>query len=272
MMVRNRHCIAFVLLAVTSVVSAQEPAKSGEPGKAVTGAKDKEARGKKWGSDSETRMERVVDVLNLSKTQQVKVAKVFEAYQARLDELKEAYGPSPEDKIRRKALRDALREAMEKGDERRKREVLTQIRAIRESREGRKQPAREMLEEAQAELHDGIAVLLRRGQKEDFEILWQVGFFQRGRWGGPGKDSRVLLVLVGRLTDLSVSQKQKVADLFKQFNAAEEKQKTTPTDPKASRQRLDKLYEDVLALLTKEQRAKIKRQLRGTSRKLNADG
>src|SRR6185436_11487263 len=108
-------------------------------------------------------------------------------------------------------------------------------------------------------LHDGIESQLRDDQKADFGKMWQERMDQQRRGpGGPDRGPAALKSVVDKLDDLTADQKAQLETVFKTFHEAN-KDKSGPPSPEAGR----KLHEDVIAVLTEGQKAKVEKALEG---------
>lgn len=279
-----RHCwlTALVLFVFSCACIAQETPTSGPSGKAEKADKsaDRETRGRMGRSlsglgNSRVLKEKMTKRLALDEGQQAEFDRLLEAYEAEYRKIRSEFGQTPEYREKMLAVRDAMREARESGDKQKMDDATQRAAKLRDEHRARKEAAGERMESAKRELHDNVLSTLRDDQKVEFEKLWSEYFARRERQRSPARNPAALRAMISRLDDVTPEQKERIEAFYKQHRSDEQDLITRlrSADRKLDRAKVTderekirkKLFDNVLAVLTTEQRKKIEARLNGTS-------
>ena len=214
--------------------------------------------------DPKAELAQMTEKLKLDEAQQASVGKLLEEHQAKMEEQREKMRPSEEDRAKMDAMREEMQAAREAGDDAKMQELRGKMR---ETMGARMEANRKTMEENQKVLHDGIVAQLREDQKAEFGKLWQARMEQRRGPGGPDRGPAALKSIVDKLDDLTADQKQQLEVVFNNFRDAT-KDKSGPPSPEVGR----KLHEDVFAILTDGQKAKVEKALEGQRGRRDREG
>lgn len=247
-----------MLLIATAVCAAQEPAQPQEP---PQDRKPQPKMNRAHGDRSEGMLQLLVRELNLDEAQQNQVRALLEEHRNREYELRTSNTIPPELQEKTAKVRQEMMRAREAGDADKLKELREELQSLQKEREAHLQPIKVKLDESQEQLHDQILSTLRDDQKARFLEVWDDQLTTPDAYGGPVRNPRVLKSQVDKLPDLSPEQKKQIDALFEQF-------RRTSRDPqsaglKARKDLHRKLYDDVFALLTAEQREKVEKALEG---------
>ena len=256
-----RTCFsAFVFLAAAVVGVGQPPGDSTE-----TDRPEELRQRLKMSRQNrvELQIRRLVQALKLDETQVEQVRGILqkEDEARRALNANDAVPQSLKDEIQ--AVAEEWGEAREAGDPER-------LKELREKRLELGRKAREfgmlVLEEARAlreVSREQILTILRADQIESFDTYWEKNM--RGpRSSGRARNPALLKRLVDRLPDLTVQQKSQVDALFKAHVSGAKPSGLEPREPRDSRGarwRLDKLFDDVYAVLTERQKKVIQEKV-----------
>jgi hypothetical protein len=248
-----------VILAADTLCPAQAPPVSPTP----TSAPGIEKRNSRSFRPEDPTMltERMTKELSLDAAQQEAVAKVLKDHQTHIITLRQSMQSQPTegyDKMRE--IAQEMRTAREAGDTARVTELSQQMRVLREEQQARLAPMRQQMMESQERLHGDLLAVLRDDQKEGFEKLWEQQLARRPAYRGPERSPQTLKTLVDRLPAMSLEQKQGIDQLFRRHQDAE---KTLEKGSPAEKALVTKLYDDVIGVLTPDQRALLEGQLAG---------
>ena len=209
--------------------------------------------------DWKPQLDRLATDLKLDDTQKAEAEKVFKAHEDKMRELTEQFKQPPEEMAKMQEIRKALREADEAGNTAESQKLREEMRGIQEARRVRLQPVMEKVDAAQKEQHDGLVALLHPEQKEKFEQIWQE-WEEARRPNFMQRSPQALKRIVDRITDLSDDQKKKIDGLFDEFKKTT---RETKEDSPEYKKLVEKLYTDVMAVLTPQQQEKASAALRG---------
>lgn len=194
--------------------------------------------------------------LDDAQTEQVKVILTKQYDAIRQLNVQEAVPKELREQIQ--AVARELGEATKAGDQQR-------VKELRERHLQLGKQAREAGQAIQAEVealrdasHEQILAILRADQISSFDAFWERNMTRGFRSTGRARNPVLLKRLVGRLPDLTDEQKKKVDALFRAYNGA------TPTSQKShvdTPARLEKLFDDVYAVLTEKQREAVQEKI-----------
>ncbi len=162
-------------------------------------------------------------------------------------------------------LRDQIQAVANESGEAREAGDTERLKELHEKRLELGRKAREFgmpaLEEARAlrEIsREQILTVLRADQIESFDRYWEKNMTRGPRSSGGARNPALLKRLVDRLPDLTVQQKNQVDALFKAHVSG-----ANPSwrDPRVARVQLDKLFDDVYAVLTERQKKVIQEKV-----------
>lgn len=215
------------------------------------------------GSDPLGMLKAMEDDLKLDDGQREKARQFLTDYRTKQIEARKAFRPPMESTDRTREILLEMRAAQEAGDRERISALSDQLRQIREEQGGQLEPMRAELKRLQDELHTNLRGIMRDDQHEGFERLWDERMINRGAFRGRVRSPQALRALVEKLPDVSDEQKQQIDGLFKAHMESVREVKNNARE----RERLStKLYDDVMALLTPEQRETVSKQLEGRGR------
>lgn len=216
--------------------------------------------------DPKAELAQMTEKLKLDEAQQASIGKLLEEHQAQMEAQREKMRPSDEERAKMDSMREEMQAAREAGDDAKMQELRGKMR---EAMGGRMEEMRKTMEANQKTLHDGIESQLREDQKADFSKMWQERMQQRGPrgQGGPDRGPAALKSIVDKLDDLTADQKQQIKTVFENFQEAN-KDKSGPPSPEVGR----KLHEDIFAILTDGQKAKVEKALEGQRGRRDREG
>ncbi|MFH1419031.1 MAG: hypothetical protein ABII12_12195 [Planctomycetota bacterium] len=250
-----------VLLMTAGVGFAQD---EGDQGPAGRPHRDRMGEGKRDRAAGPVKM--LTLRLNLDETQQAEFERLFKEHMKQEAEARSSYMPSEELREKMRQIREEVRAAREAGDQEKIDELKAKMRELREEQQASLEPLHEQMAKSKDELHDKLLALLNEDQKDTFEEVWEQRIARRfGHGGPPPRRPQVLKAIVDKLEDLTPAQEEQIQGIFEDCRKAardaastEEKPKT---DRKADRERTEKLYKDVLAVLTPQQREEVEKKL-----------
>lgn len=286
-MMRSR-CLLAALLAGLMVVPAMAQQDDPPPqreGERQEGRRERPERRRMRPRGPDAQLSKFSEELDLDERQRTEIGELLKAHDAKIRELRQAVRPTPEDMEEMRATREEMREAREAGDQARETEIRARIAEMRRARMERMEPIRTSIAAAEKKLHDDILAKLNDDQKESFESVW--GDVMDPRRGGrePRIDPRQLHKAVMGLEGLTDTQRRDAEKLFEEFRTAERERPRRGRDvedkdddsgePKAHRPvrgprgrgarganpAVKKLYDDVTALLTDEQKAELEKKM-----------
>lgn len=228
-------------------------------------------------ASAEHQLALLTDRLKLDETQRGQIGPLLQSQEALIQELRTKTQPTPEEREALRNIRVQMEEAGRAQDKVRMNELRDQMASMQKTRRERIAPIRAQLEEADKALHDNIYQLLRPEQQEKFEEVWKERRIPPGaRRDGPVRNVRALKSIVERLPDLTEEQKAQIKTLFEEFQKSQrerpEGDKPSGDQPgrpdrearqKQAMERMKKLHDDVIAVLTPEQKAKVEETLKG---------
>jgi len=210
------------------------------------------------------RTERQVDMLvrkvNLDEAQRERVLTSFTAFSEKSRELRTSFGPLGGDPEVRSNLREKMVQARENNDAALMEEVKETIAQMQAEDRARQEEVRIKLIELQKQLRKDIESVLRPEQKDAFNAYWERRYAQRYERHGPNRSPAALKALVDRLPDLSDAQRDQIDQLYARY---QETIRDTARDPHAREQARDEMYDNVLKVLTPEQKAQVEEKLQG---------
>jgi hypothetical protein len=213
--------------------------------------------------------------LGLEDEQAARVEKLLQTFQAQQDEMRKASRPTAEQTQELAELRKKMREARQTGDEEAMQAARERMSKMRQERMAAMQPARDKLDAAVDQLHDDLLAVMRDDQQEAFEQLWTERLsMQFGKSRRHQRSATALKAMVDRLNDLTPEQELELRGLFETFRKTAHKMKSqdAPGNWRTEEKKLTtKLYDDVLAVLSEEQRTRLEKML-GAGRPPHLDG
>lgn len=247
-----------VMLLAASVCTGQQPANPQEGQEPKPG--QTEVR-KQHAGRPEGVLQVLTKELNLDEAQQAEVKRLLDEQRSREYEARTTMH-MPQELVEKMAgLRQEMRQARETGDNEKLRQVRDALVALQKDREEAMKPVQEKVAEMQEQLHDQILTILRDDQKAKFEDVWEEHMASRGGYGGPVRSPRALKAQIDKLQDLTPDQKQQIESLFDQFRKTSREPQNAGL--KQRNELTKKLYDDVFALLTPEQKDKTEKALQG---------
>ncbi|MBN2560925.1 MAG: hypothetical protein JXQ75_08345 [Phycisphaerae bacterium] len=255
--------VALVLAA--SICVAQEKPEGGDKPQMKRGDKPEARRGDRRTMegpvrrDPQAQADRLIKELGLDEGQQAQVRKIFEECHGKMAELREALRLPPEAVEKMKKLRDEMKAAREDGNEERMRDLSDQMRAVHEERRKAMEPVREEMGAIQEKQYESLLAVMREDQKPRFEDWWEEWIGSRQPFSVQ-RSPRALKAAVGKLPDLTAEQKEQIDELFAAFKkAVRDADQKSPEYKKST----EKLYDDVIKVLTPEQQQTVEKKLRG---------
>ncbi|MCB9858105.1 MAG: hypothetical protein H6818_20665 [Phycisphaerales bacterium] len=256
-------------------------ARPGRPD--VDGGLDRAGRGGRRGRGAAAQLAKLEKALSLDDAQRTEIESLLKAHEAKIKEVRDGFRPTPEEVAEMESIREDMRRAREDDDTQLMAECRDRMRAAREARNERMGPAREQIQTAEAKLHDDILAKLNDDQKKPFEDIWADVMDARGRRGNPKYDPRMLQRVVSRVKGLTPEQESTIEKLFKDFRENERAKpkvkgdkpedgdagKPDKAEKPARRPRRGavddaagkKLYDDVMAVLTEDQKKEAESML-----------
>lgn len=231
--------------------------------------------------DVSAQLDTLDEALSLDENQKKAISDLLTAQQDRLRDIRDRFRRSPEEMEAWKQIQEEMRAAVKASDKARIEELKNRSVELHKAREAKLGPAREEMENSQQLLHDEIVKTLRPGQKAKFETVWEEQLASRSFRKGPVRNPRALKAIVDRLKDLSDDQKSQIKTLFEAFQNQRNDDKSASSNDgsqtgksegrgvemrrrsRADRDRLEKLFNDVINVLTPEQKASVEEQLKG---------
>lgn len=279
---RQLSCGVLGILLIASVGIAQTPPDSPKPSdERRPGARERGPRREPPFArigDVKVQLAMLTEKLELDEAQQTEITKILEARNEKVRELREQTERSPEEVEAMRALREEMDAAMKANDRERMEVLRKKADQMYREREERNAPARQKLLETEKALHDDIVATLRPEQVEKFEEVWKQRMVRPGGREGPVRNPRALKSIVEGLKDLSDEQKETIDGLFAAFRESVQRRPERPEGQerpsradreareKDMQEKTEKLFNDVIAVLTPEQKAKVEEALRGLSR------
>lgn len=283
MSIQSVRMSGLAVLLCASIALAQTPPKPNQPtDQPKVDKPDRERRPRPMarGASAEVQLKALTEQLQLDELQRAEVAKLLEAQQVLIRDVRRQNQRTPEEIEAWRQIKEDMDAAMQAGDKAKMEELRLKSQDMHKARRERIAPALQQLEQAEQTVHDDVAKLLRPDQIEKFETVWKERKLARGARNGPVRNPRALKDIVERLPDLSAEQKTQVSALFDEYQKSlREASKTETGDSqdaaqrnrearqKLYRERQEKLFDDVIAILTPEQKASIEKALKGKSRR-----
>lgn len=204
----------------------------------------------------------LTEELSLDTDQSASLKIAMDDYRKKSRELRSQYRPPDETINRLKAIREEIAIARESKDEAAIDSLVGELRSIRAAEEARKAPMIEGLNTMHQELLGTLKTGLRSDQVTKLNSLWtnrivaprvdRVGF------RGQKRSAQALKAMVDRLPGRTKEQEQQLENLFRTHMEAVRAAGTS----EAQREKLvGQLYNDVMAVLTPEQQARIEQDM-----------
>lgn len=283
MWMKSVRFASIVVLAVGALAVAQTTNESPPKAAPTEGAQSRPAFDHGAGRlrDINAQLNTLDEALSLDENQKKAISDLLTAQQDRLRDIRDRFRRSPEEMEAWKQIQEEMRAAVKANDKARIEELKNRSISLHEAREAKLGPARAEMENSQQRLHDEIAKTLRPEQKAKFETVWEEQLVPRSFRKGPVRNPRALKAIVDRLKDLSDDQKSQIKALFEAFQNDRNNEKTASTNDgsktrtadgrgvemrrrsRADRDRLEKLFNDVINVLTPEQKASVEEHLKG---------
>ncbi|GJQ27418.1 MAG: hypothetical protein HBSAPP02_24500 [Phycisphaerae bacterium] len=199
--------------------------------------------------------------LALDESQKAQVIQMVANFQALQKDLRQKYRPSDESMQRLHGIREEMKAAQETKDEAKMTALLDELKAIRAKNDELMRPLSEQIEAAKAELHTNLEGLMRGEQRQKFAAYWEMYGGDRNRkLSMAARSPQALKALVERLPGLSSRQKNDIDAVFKAYFESSKQNRRVGREADAA---VKKLYDDVAALLTEEQKTKLEQQMGG---------
>lgn len=250
--------LAFIL-ATCGMVPAQQP---GEPGDKPRPKRHERSCLRGDGSlDIRRTTECLEKELAMDADQSASLKKFMDGYKAKSRELRQQYSPPPETIDRLKSLRGEMTAARESKDMDAMKTLLAEMHKIREEEDARKAPMIESLSAVHGELLAQVRGTLRPDQAAKLESLWTnriVAPNEKIGFRGKQRSAQALKAMVNRLPGLSSEQKEQLETLFRNHMTSV---RDAGSDVAARNQLVDKLYNDVMPILTSEQQERIEKDM-----------
>lgn len=251
-------------LLISQYAMGQSPEGApGEPAKVESAAPNRPPARPLHGMDPTGMLDALTTELQLDETQRQQALSLLTDYRTKQIEVRKSLRPQPEASDRTRQLLSEMRAAQQAGDKDKIKQLSDELRAIRETQNAQIAPMRQQLQDLQDTLHTDLKGILRPDQHEKFESIWEERMVRRGSVRGRMRSPQALRTLVEKLPDVTGEQKQQIDALFKaNMEAVREAGSNHVAKEKANA----KLYDDVLAALTPEQRDTVNKQLEGRGR------
>lgn len=218
-------------------------------------------------SPPKIKVEMMTRELGLDAYQQAQILKMLEDNLSKIREMSEATEPDAATRARQRELSLAMKDAVERGDKAKMREIQAERLEITKKMAEVQLPLMKKMNEMQTELETQIVGVLHEYQKEKFKDLWSEQL-SRGPGSFTRRDARTLRNFVFKLKDLNSSQRQVLEDLFRAYKDKERETRrgggTTVADDLKKLE--EQLYKDVYAALSADQQAEVEKQLQGRRR------
>lgn len=254
MLTRSIRWGSLVLFVAASICVSQER-PGGQEGKVQDDPANRRIKSKRRGRGP--RPENLIKKLDLDEDQQVAVRKIFEDHDKQTRALQEEFRPSPEMSERLREIREEMRAARMAGDEAPMREIRERMRAVQEVRRQKMAPMRERREALRKAQYESLLEVMHEDQKASFEEFW-AEMTEPRRFDSVQQSPRALKRVVDRLPDLTSEQKEQIEAMFNQHRlAARENPRGSPANTKLA----EKLYTDVMKVLTPGQKEMIEARL-----------
>jgi len=191
-------------------------------------------------------------------------------YKGKARELRQQYRPADALLNRLHTIREEISVARESKDEAAMEKLVGELRSIRASEEQRKSAMYEGLSSMHTELLGKIKTGLRADQITKLNSIWsnRIVAPREGRAGfrGQKRSAQALKAMVDRLPGRTKDQEQQLEELFRGHMEAVR----AAGSSEAEREKLvGKLYDDVMAVLTPGQQARIEKDMRRGRRDVN---
>ena len=260
MILQRANSAVMVLLVLCSVVAAQEsPDREKGPRKK---GHERSCLRSNGALDIRRATECLKEELGLDADQSASLKHAMDDYKVRSRELQHQYRPSEELLKRLNSIRGEIAAARESKDEVAMDKLIGELRSIRAAEDLRKAPVYEGLNAMHGELLTSIKTGLRPDQIAKLNTLWanRIVAPREGRVGfrGQKRSAQALKAMVDRLPGRSNEQEQQLENLFRTHMEAVRAAGTS----EAERDKLvGQLYNDVMAVLTPDQQARIEQDM-----------
>lgn len=221
--------------------------------------------------DTQEQLEDLKSSVGIDGAQEKDIGDALKAFEARRDEIHDEYSAQPPDEQNKiRAIREARAKALTEQDREGLKMADDELTALRSSRRERYEAGNKLLREEEQKLHDRISGLLREDQKAKFEQYWDNQLVGRYKRQGPTRNPRALKTFVERLPSYTSQQREYVEALFKAYQAEERDLKPGDDRKPAWMKRTEKLYDEVYAVLSDEQKKAVDEKLQGSGGKRRA--
>ncbi len=222
--------------------------------------------------DTQEQLEDMKVAVGLDGVQEKEIGDALKAFEAKRDEIhKEFSAQSPDEQDKIRAIREARVKAHADQDHEALKKSEDELAALRVARRERYEAGNKLIREQEKSLHDRIAGLLREDQKAKFEQYWEDQLASRYQRQGPTRHPRALKTFVERLPSFTEQQRDYVEALFKAYQAEQRNLKPGEDRKPNWIKRTEKLYDDVYAVLSDEQKKEVDEKLQGSSGKRRAE-
>ena len=212
----------------------------------------------------------LTEELSLDTDQKEALKAAMDDYNKRARELRRQNPPSEEMINRLNSIREEIAVARNTRDEAAMDRLIGEMRGIRAAEDARLAPVFEQLNVMHQELLGTLKTGLRSDQVTKLNSLWtnRIVAPREGRvsFRGQKRSAQALKAMVDRLPGRTKDQEQQLEELFRGHMEAVR----AAGSSEAERDKLvGKLYDDVMAVLTPGQRARIEKDMRSGQRDVN---
>ncbi len=215
--------------------------------------------------DPQQQLDDMKEAVGLDAAQQKEVEDALTAYVSKRDEIHKQYSAQPPDEQAKiQAIREARVKAHAEQDHAALKKADEDLNALRTIRREKYEIGNKLIREEESKLHDQILGLLREDQKAKFEQYWEEQLVSRYQRQGPTRHPRALKTFVERLPSYTQQQREYVEALFKEYQAEQRNLKPGEDRKPIWTKRTEKLYDDVYAVLSDEQKKEVDEKLQGS--------
>ncbi len=260
MSVWRTFVLMIALAATSSVALGQEPAKP----KGVGPDYQKKLRERKQRRfNVERQVEQMKTKLQLDSKQAAVIVDILVKQRAEVMEFRKSMRMPPELHERITSMASEMQEARKAGDHERVKELRAEQVKLGEEIQKSRRPLVEKTAELQEKTRTEIRKILRDDQKADFDAYWEQYMSGQRRGKRFDRSAKSLKRILDRVRSLSSTQRSKIEELFKTHREA-----ARDSEGGNKKRSVKKLYDDVLAVLTKDQKAFVETRLEGRRARL----
>jgi Spy/CpxP family protein refolding chaperone len=259
MTVRVSTLSGVMLLAAAMLCAAQEAAKPQQTAQEPKSDQPKVER--PHGARPEGMLQLLVKELNLDEAQQTQVKAFLDEHRSREKDIRTSTQLPAELQEKTAKVRQEMMQARKAGDTARVTQLREELAGFQREREDLLKPVRAKLDESQEVLHGQILGILKDDQKAKFLELWDEQLSMGDGYGGPVRSPRALKSSVEKVAGVTPDQKKQIEAVFEQFRRAS--REPAASGLKARKDLITKLYDDVSALLSPEQKEQLQKVMEG---------